>query len=1418
MTKRILSLLFLLNLLGSDLWAQYLPVTISSGFNKDVIVNGTGAASASAVAFDASNFAFVAQDYPGVTSCFLPNSGIVSSLITPGLSFKMANYTGNNCFHVTAATGSSVLALSTPTTAKEVFLLWSSGQGTCVADVTVNFANSTSQTFTGNAVADWFGSGPAVNNIGRCNVGTGNVDPCTPTGPMLYQARLVLNAANQNTNIVSITVNKTSGAGYLGVFAVSILSNGPILPPIAGFYPSVPDPQYYPGMDTVYLGSPQKLVSISTNTARSYWDLPDEVVLNPGYSRTNVPFTSQTYIDTAKYSQTFTYNFNRPGYWPVRILSVGPVSPQTNRDSVTRYIYVDTPGTVPISNFFTARRKIGFAEYAPFVDLSDKGPNQWYWWFYRSEDSSSCNKCNNPPFFPNFFSNPYAQNPLFFGGDPGKWSVCLQTWNTRGWDTTCIKDYLEVLNSYSVCSGTGSSVVTDEEGFLFGAGGPGFSYTRGGIGACQGILIKPCADSIIFWFERIKMLPTDSMVFHNGTNASAPVLATVGGNGLVNIPASVRINGVRGGKQVFVRYKFGPQPPPVPYDSAGFTIRWEIKTPTYPKPTAKMNIPDTIYSMQPIQFQSQSSGVNFNYAWDTDGDFVYDSATANPTRTFLVNTTQYRTLCHVAYNCIGSDTVCKSVLFMPVVTNPTARFEADKLNGFNTDTFRLFDKSLNGPNSWRWTFTPAAQYLLGTNPTSRNPVVRLTLRTKYTVKLVVTNSFGKDSIIQTDYINIGAYDEPQCLNDIILSDGSIGLSRVILEGGIDTTFLTNATSPCYQNIQGNQTANLYRGQGKNLTLVRPVGTAVSPIDRKVWIDMNMDGMFGNDELVMAENGSMNLSKTEKILVPIDQRLGSTRMRIGVTYSPTTLNPSISFMGVFKDFVVNYPMDTVRPTALLNGTAVMETEINKPFIDPGITANDNIEGIISSRFQRIGNVDITKVGPNYLKYIVTDYYGNVSDTLYRTVFVILNRTGPSITLNGPAQQYVEVFNKYQENGAVARDNQDNILPANHVIITSNVDTSKLGIYNVNYLIIDAFGKTASVNRLVTVGDSTRPVIKPNYAPGKNYYLHQVNTAIDLQQVVTIQDNFWKQLTPTWSGTVDVNNVGTYFIPYNVTDGSGNIAHEVMVEIRVTDNIAPVIQLQGDNPIVWDVYESYIDPGFTVSDNVWPRNTIAISYQPAVVPVNSLKTINRWIIATDPSGNRDSVMREIRVVDRQAPEIKILGGTTMNINRWCEFVDPGVELVDNYNSDFEMRSRLVVTTNLPPIPQTSNRYFGDVPGLYSVNYRVTDLSGNTSTTAIRYVRVLPDACITGIDASIVFENILQVYPNPSSGIFNLQMLRVPENEVRVSVIDISGKRILQKELERSTTLEQQLDLSNQSKGIYILQLESGNQIFTRKIQVQ
>ncbi len=913
---------------------------------------------------------------------------------------------------------------------------------------------------------------------------------------------------------------------------------------------------------------------------------------------------------------------------------------------------------------------------------------------------------------------------------------------------------------------------------------------------------------IILFVDRIKMLPSDTLVIRNGSTAGSPILAKLGASNINVLPNSIINNGIRGGSRLFVHFMVGSTTPPSPYDSAGFSIRWATLAASYPKPVSKIIIPDTIFSLQPTAYSNASTGQFMQYSWDTDGNGIYDSSGATATRTFLITTPQFKRICLVTYNCVGSDTACKNVLMLPTTVKPVVRFDADKIQGFNTDTFWLTDKSLFGPSSWKWTITPVAsvQFLLGTSVNSRNPIVRFTSRTKYTVKLVATNLYGTDSLIKVDYINIGAYDQPQCLADINLADGSVGISRVTLQNGIDTAF--NPYNPCFQLVQGLQSANLYRGKQHVLTVTRP-GTS-SPMDRRAWIDYNFDGLFTNDELVMDDMNKTTLSKTDTIRISTTQMLGNTRMRVGVTYAGTQLNPSVLFLGVFRDYTISFPNDTVKPTISLIGLPTLYTEIHKPFADPGVFATDNIEGNISGKLITLGTIDTSRVGPNTIRYLVRDLYGNVSDTLSRLVYVILNQTGPTITLTGPAAVYVEVYHKYTEPGFIAKDNQGNDI-SNQVVVASTLDTSRLGIYSKTYTIIDAFGFSQSLGRAITVGDTTRPWL---ITPQNNVYTQQVGAAIDLEKIVTPMDNYWSNgnLTLTWTGTVDVNNVGSYYILYNIRDNSGNIGNEVMIEVRVKDTKPPVVSLLGTNPMYVEVYTGFVDPWVNVTDNYWASSTVSV-IRKGSVNTNQLGSYTLWYIATDPSGNMDSVSREVKVRDTKKPVINLLGISDLNLPRWHEYVDPPVQLEDNYNTDAEMRPNLVITNSLPK--NAAGNYFGDLVGLYSIRYTVKDLSGNQSVEASRNINVMPGE--TGVKGVMNIDNLMSVYPNPGNGQFNMRLAGVQQNDIQISIVDMLGKEWLHASISGSNLQAQEFDLTQAPKGIYLLKVQSGQQIFMKKLEI-
>ncbi len=217
----------------------------------------------------------------------------------------------------------------------------------------------------------------------------------------------------------------------------------------------------------------------------------------------------------------------------------------------------------------------------------------------------------------------------------------------------------------------------------------------------------------------------------------------------------------------------------------------------------------------------------------------------------------------------------------------------------------------------------------------------------------------------------------------------------------------------------------------------------------------------------------------------------------------------------------------------------------------------------------------------------------------------------------------------------------------------------------------------------------------------------------------------------------------------------------------------------------------------------------------VNVNVLGTYTLWYIATDPSGNKDSLMRTVNVLDRTAPVIDLLNVFTVNLPRWKEYVDPPIIILDNYNTDKEIRDNLLLNTQNSLPLNTEGKRFGNVPGLFSIVYRAKDLSGNESKEAKRTINVLE---ANSLNEVLNLENFMSVYPNPSHGKINLRLAATQVEQVNVMVFDMLGKLVQQSLLQGNNLQANELDLSDQPKGFYLLKVESGDKVFARKIQIQ
>ena len=157
-------------------------------------------------------------------------------------------------------------------------------------------------------------------------------------------------------------------------------------------------------------------------------------------------------------------------------------------------------------------------------------------------------------------------------------------------------------------------------------------------------------------------------------------------------------------------------------------------------------------------------------------------------------------------------------------------------------------------------------------------------------------------------------------------------------------------------------------------------------------------------------------------------------------------------------------DIVAPVITLNGGTNTVCYTGSPFVEPGYSATDNVDGDISGNVSRRGSVNENEPGAYTLIYDVSDSSNNLV-MVERTV-IVKDAESPSIYLNGDRTMYLEVGSTYEEAGFSAWDTTDGELTS-QVSVSSDLDTNKMGLYTISYTVTDSTGYTSSVKRYIYV---------------------------------------------------------------------------------------------------------------------------------------------------------------------------------------------------------------------------------------------------------------------------------------------------------------------------------------------------------------
>jgi hypothetical protein len=80
-------------------------------------------------------------------------------------------------------------------------------------------------------------------------------------------------------------------------------------------------------------------------------------------------------------------------------------------------------------------------------------------------------------------------------------------------------------------------------------------------------------------------------------------------------------------------------------------------------------------------------------------------------------------------------------------------------------------------------------------------------------------------------------------------------------------------------------------------------------------------------------------------------------------------------------------------------------------------------------------------------------------------------------------------------------------------------------------------------------------------------------------------------------------------------------------------------------------------------------------------------------------------------------------------------------------------------------------------------------------------------------------LDIYPNPSRDVFNITFTSEDVQDLKVRILNVVGEELINEELQQFIgEYTKQIDLFNNAKGIYFLEIETNDGVINKKLILQ
>ncbi len=374
--------------------------------------------------------------------------------------------------------------------------------------------------------------------------------------------------------------------------------------------------------------------------------------------------------------------------------------------------------------------------------------------------------------------------------------------------------------------------------------------------------------------------------------------------------------------------------------------------------------------------------------------------------------------------------------------------------------------------------------------------------------------------------------------------------------------------------------------------------------------------------------------------------------------------------------------------------------------------------------------------------------------------------PTVVL--PTLSYItpitlEVGTEYNEDVTFTVDTHDTITTT--VNITENVDTSVVGIYKVNYLLVDRWGNEVTGEKTVNVVDTTKPSIEllPESVVILKKSKHNVTKGFSYSDNYTEKDDLKVNISTTKTNKFAL---GENIVTYTVTDENGNVQTATRSYIVLSKNgdkdkdgftnkeelnngsdpldetsipkgyTETTITLLGENPLSVELGTEFNDPGYEVKMHKLDRKKYSKIAAKKIMQngseVSSIDTSNEgeYLITytLNTRQGEKSIERKVIVEDTIAPVITVLESpfkiTGKIFDFWKDSKISKTYLKDNYNNYITVDDS-TATIDLTNIAyqkpyETNLNEVSEIDrtnsGKYFVTYTATDIYGNTSEKVV------------------------------------------------------------------------------------------------------